>query len=369
LSEAEQRSARRKKWKAFRRRLFPRGIRFTRQGKLYTVVTLGVGLAAVNTGNNLLFLVLGLMLGLIVVSGILSEISLRGVEIRRGVPRHAEVDVVFPVELSVTNKKRFASSFGVELRDEIDDVLFKRRCFFLRVSPGETRSIAYRCELHKRGIATFQGTIVSTRFPFGLFEKTRFVPLEDHTIALPKQLRINLPEPASLAGEGGKSLMVKGLGQEFRELREMVPGDDPRLVDWRSTARLGQMMVRQNDVDASGFVELVLDPSAAKSGHESPDDEVERNISVAASMVKGLVSRDVVVRLVTSPPAVLVASSSNDVITLLEHLALLDPTLAASSPPPLGHALSSVLIGPRADTTGAAERFRVAPLRGFRRAG
>jgi hypothetical protein len=66
---------------------------------------------------------------------------------------------------------------------------------------------------------------------------------------------------------------------------------------------------------------------------------------------------------------VLVASSSNDVITLLEHLALLDPKLAAASPPPVGHALSSVLIGPRADTTGAAERFRPALLRGYRRAG
>ena len=344
------------RWKRLKRRFFPRGIRFTRQGKLYTAVTIGVGFAAVNTGNNLLFLVLGLMLGLIVVSGILSEISLRGIEIRRGVPRHAEVDRPFPVELSVTNIKHFASSFGVELRDEIDGKPFRRRCFFLRVSPGETRSIAYRCELRRRGVATFEGTIVSTRFPFGLFDKTRYIPIESRVIALPKQLRMPIPSPASLTGEGGRSLSLKGLGQEFRELREMVYGDDPRLIDWRSTARLGTMMVRQNDVDAAGFLEVVLDPAADNTDRD-PAEQVERGISAAATIVRRLSAQGVVVRLVTAPPAVLISSSASDAIQLLEHLALIDPTEAACSPPPVGKAHYSVLIGPRADTAGIAERI------------
>ena len=106
---------------------------------MYVGVTLGVGFAAVNTGNNLLFLVLGMMLGMIIVSGILSEITLRGVTVERTVPDRCTAGVVFPVELALRNRKEYAASFSVELRDEINGHPFKRRCFFLRVAAGTTR--------------------------------------------------------------------------------------------------------------------------------------------------------------------------------------------------------------------------------------
>ena len=61
----------------------PRTLRVTRAGRTYLVLTMGIGLGALNTGNNLLYLVLGVQLATIVASGILSEASLRGLHIRR----------------------------------------------------------------------------------------------------------------------------------------------------------------------------------------------------------------------------------------------------------------------------------------------
>ena len=55
----------------------PRKLKFTREGKYYLGITLGVGFAAINTGNNLLYLLLGMLLSLIVVSGVMSDLSLR----------------------------------------------------------------------------------------------------------------------------------------------------------------------------------------------------------------------------------------------------------------------------------------------------
>ncbi|HEX4385918.1 MAG TPA: hypothetical protein VH083_23335, partial [Myxococcales bacterium] len=69
---------------AWKRRLV-----FTRAGRWYTALTVGIGLAAINTGNNLLFLVLGLLLASIIVSGILSEQSLKGVKLERRLPPSA----------------------------------------------------------------------------------------------------------------------------------------------------------------------------------------------------------------------------------------------------------------------------------------
>ncbi len=357
-SATEPSRDKRRKWKGYLRRLFPRGIRFTRQGKLYTAVTLGVGFAAVNTGNNLLYLVLGLMLGLIIVSGILSELSLRGLVVKRSLGQYAEARVPFPVELAVRNSKRFAASFGVELRDEIDGTPFRRRCFFLRVGAGERRSIAYRCEINRRGKARFNGTIISTRFPFGLFEKTRFIPLVDDVIVLPAPIWVNPPRVGFTKGEGRQSLSVKGAGQEFREIKEMVFGDDPRRIDWRSTARMGRPMVRESDVDASGFIEIVLDPALLRDTQDERR-HTEQNISAAATVIRHMTARGTIVRLVTTPPAVLVASQPSDTLPLLTHLALIDVRKAAGSPAPRGESPESILIGPRADTSGTATRLRV----------
>ncbi len=78
-------------------RLWPRKLKFTREGKYFVGVTLGVGFAAVNTGNNLLYLVLGLQLSLIIVSGILSELTLRDLVITRKLPARSEAGRTFLV--------------------------------------------------------------------------------------------------------------------------------------------------------------------------------------------------------------------------------------------------------------------------------
>ncbi len=342
----------------FGKRLLSRGIRFTRQGKMYTAVTLGVGLAAVNTENNLLFLVLGLMLGLIIVSGIMSELTLMGLQIERRLDRHAEAGIIFPVELSVTNKKRFFASFGVELRDEINGEPFRRRAFFLRIGPREERSIAYRCEIDQRGKARFDGTIISSRFPFGLFEKTRFVPVKSDVLILPKQIPVAIPRPPSLFGDGMGSAAYQFHGQEFRELREISPGDDPRLIDWRATARMGTLMVRENESDQSGFLELVLDP-AAETAADQPDPAAEERISAAATIVNRLLREGVGIRLVTTPDISIEHQDERGLLPIMKYLALIDTQIARTSPAPMGRHRLSVLIGPRAGTRGIGRQLQI----------
>jgi uncharacterized protein (DUF58 family) len=310
-------------------------------------VTFGVGFAAINTGNNLLFLVLGLMLGLIIVSGVLSEVTLRRITVSRNIPVRAEAGVPFSVELAIQNEKRFAASFGVELRDEINGEPFRRRCFFLRVGAGEQRSVAYRCELSRRGRALFDGTIISTRFPFGLFEKRRFVYLEDDVIILPARLPVSVPLPFVKEGEGMENASVQGTAGEFREIREMAEGDDFRRIHWRSTARLGHPMVRIENAEAKGFFELVLD--AAPMGPDADSlEQVERNIQAAGTIVRDLTCMGFSVRLVTSPTKVFEARDVRSAIPLLDHLALLDPFEELASSPPLGQSAKAVLIGSRA---------------------
>jgi len=89
-------------------RLFRRSrrLRSTREGKYFIAITIGVGLAAINTGNNLLFLLLGWMCSVIIASGVLSELSLRGLVVMRVPPPRVFAGRPFLMGISLRNSKR-----------------------------------------------------------------------------------------------------------------------------------------------------------------------------------------------------------------------------------------------------------------------
>jgi uncharacterized protein (DUF58 family) len=218
--------------------------------------------------------------------------------------------------------------------------------------------VAYRCDLAERGVAQFDGTIISTRFPFGLFEKKRFVRLRNSTIALPRRIDINAPDPSSPLGKLGSQVSVAGSGPDFRELKEMVPGDDPRKIHWRSTARMGVPMIRETEVESAGFLEVVLD-SSAESTSTVALEQAERNISAASTIIRDLTANGITVRLVTAPHGYLEASNRQEALPLLDHLALIDVFESSRVDPPVGRAHFSLLIGPRAKTLGIEHKVRV----------
>src|SRR5207247_7079436 len=99
-----------------------RSLAFTRMGRWYIALTIGIGLAATNTGNNLLFLVLGLLLASIIVSGILSEQTLRGVHVERRLPAVAIAGQPALIGLRARNGKKRGPSFSLEIRERGGDV-------------------------------------------------------------------------------------------------------------------------------------------------------------------------------------------------------------------------------------------------------
>ena len=122
----------------------PRRLKFTREGKFFVGITLGVGFAAINTANNLLYLLLGMLLALIVVSGIMSELSLRELTVVRRLPLRAQVGRAHLVEIEVFNHKKRVPSYAIEVEDLRAGQPADKRCFFLKIIPksGSSRSHA-----------------------------------------------------------------------------------------------------------------------------------------------------------------------------------------------------------------------------------
>lgn len=316
------------KAKKKKRRGASRKLRFTREGRVFVLVTLGVGAAAVNTGNNLLYLVLGLMLSLIVLSGILSELVLRNVRVRRRLPRRAFAGTTCLIELEVENDKARAPSYSIELEDVAENDTTSDRCYFLKVPPGERRAGAYRRTPTRRGVVTLSGVLVRTRYPFGLFEKWRTIPLEEELVVYPA-LSIDAPEPPG-DGSVGRDVPTRhlGPGSEITGLREYREGDEARAIHWRRTASLGRMVARERQRDAARHVTLLIETARPEAAGEEWDEAFERMLSRVAKAAARALDAGAAVEARSrsgSSPVVLPGQPPDPV---WRFLALLEPTAA-----------------------------------------
>lgn len=241
----------------------------------------GVGFAAMNTGNNLLFLILGGMLGSIVLSSWLSEQSIRDIEVRRVVPRAVTVGEPARIRYEVHNHKRWLPSLAVEFREEG----LPSAAFLPRLDGGSTGVARGEHRFVRRGVYPLDVVTISTSFPFGLFRKERDVTLPGDLVVWPRSDR-DVPVVAA-EGEQGSPRMAGRRGSagtrgEYRGLRTYRPGDDPRDIHWRSTARLGEPVIREFEEDASEGVWICLDTRG------EDEDLVEETVEIAASLAARL---------------------------------------------------------------------------------
>jgi uncharacterized protein (DUF58 family) len=238
--------------------------KLTREGMVYLGVVGILILASVNTGNNLLFMILACSLAGIVMSGVLSRAVLTGVELKFDMPEHVFAEQPVMAELDLRNGKEFWPSFALRVvgkkKKGLSNEILTRPVFFPYI-PG-LGSARQKVELTfpRRGSYRQDAFGIQTRFPFGFFEKTRTVESQLEILVYPRveptdQFYEVLP---LLSGEMASTF--RGRGHELHSLRDYLPTDSARFVDWKVTARAGHMVVREFAREDERRVILVLDP-------------------------------------------------------------------------------------------------------------
>ena len=257
-----------------------RRIYFTSFGLSFTLGSILVGLAAMNTGNNLLYLLMGAMVGFICVSSWLSEQTIRDVRVDRAAFHSVTVGQDLRLIYQVTNQKRFLSSLAIELLEEG----LPNRAFVAHVAGRKSASARSVNSFVRRGIYPLGTVTLSTSFPFGLFRKERDVEIPGEVVVYPRTDR-RVRQPASGAGREARSGAAAGgaLGArgEYRSLHGYRPGDDPKDIHWRSSARLREPVVRDYERDGSQTRWVILDTRA------EPGEPAEVAVEVAASLLAG----------------------------------------------------------------------------------
>ena len=337
----------------------PRSLRATRAGWCFIAIIFGVGFAALNTGNNLLYMVLALMLAFLVLSGLLSETSLRGIRIDRRLPNEFFARSDNRIILRIHNDQKRIAAFAISIEDLLDAEPGHDdagRSFALRVGPRSHVDRSYAWVPEARGEHAFDRLRVSTRFPFGLFVKSVEVDGSEAVLVYPELSPAYAQETPAAQGNTEEELRGRALnGNEIASLREFTPGDGYGRVHWRRSLRAGRLLVGEREGEASGEVEVVL---SLVSG--APTAAHEKRIAHAASAVVHHLEAGLRVGLRSAEVRIPPSTGRAHRAEILSYLARIDSAR-------LLHKAASVLENDFVDTRAASARELRASNAGARR--
>ncbi len=301
------------------RRFWPRRrLYFTREGWFVSALTLSIGLVAVNTGHNLFYLIFALLLSAVVVSGILSERVLRSVEVSRKIPSQVTARVPFPVVLEVKNVERHKISYSLIVKDCGDFQVPRTLGYLPFLRPGECKSFHYLAQVGERGLHRFGAVHITTRFPFGLFEKVRLIPLDESFIVHPG---IREVPKLSAAAFGRERIREKKWrwGEDILALRPALPEDDHRLIHWRTTARVGQLMVKEFFEPKDYPKPIFFDNRGAEG------QKFEHAVEGTANLLRVFVNQGLTVNFATWDAEFQPFSTSEEMKPAMDYLGLVAP--------------------------------------------
>ena len=268
-------------------------LEFTIPGVIYCCMMLFMGLAAMNTQANLLFGVFGLMIGILIVSGIISRIVLRKLRVARKLPKHGVVGEALPFFYEVTNGKRYWPSLSLSLAelDGVNGFVAQPQCYVLHAAPRMTATVPLEIVPRRRGVQEFHRYQISTSFPFGFVKRAIIARHKDTICIFPAIAEVDrrvLAMCRSADNVGESSRPRAGGSDEFYGVREFIAGDNPRNIYWRRSARTGVLVAKEMTRVSPPRLLLLVDTYLPDPSPELAA-LVERVIAMAASVaVEGL---------------------------------------------------------------------------------
>lgn len=312
---------------AMKRRLRPEGIRITKVGLWFVLLTLVVGIAATNTGNNALFMVFALMLAMLVVSGVSSRLNLRRLDISLTPASEVFANRPFPLRFALRNESRFSHwmvEFSVARHGASRLVPY--------LPSGATSRGTIDLLFERRGRQKIDAAHVGSLFPLGFFRKGLRYRLEAEVLVYP-EIFFGRREWTFLGSPAGSNSASRaGWGHELHGLRSFRPGDDPRSIHWKQSARTGSLVFMEREAEEGRRIAVVLDNAVLPFSDDASEARFERLVSEAATAVVEALAAGLEVELVTREEEIAFGSGPRQRVRLLESLALVPPVARLSQP-------------------------------------
>ncbi|HEV8657379.1 MAG TPA: DUF58 domain-containing protein [Thermoanaerobaculia bacterium] len=293
-------------------------VRLTRIGTTYIIFTVVIGFAALNTGNNALYIGLTFMLACLLLSGIASKGGLKHLEVAMSEVREAWAGRPADAILRITNRSHIWNIRDVVITapDLTEPLLIPL------LARGGTLEIAAPFVFRRRGRVELKTLDLYTRYPFGFFLKKRRVRIGSEVIVFPRLLPESAERERFRPATGEQSSANRpGPGSDIHSFREYVRGDSMRQVYWKKSASAGRWIIKQTDLDAAHIVHVVVDPYRPRG---VTDDQFEEMISAATTFIYHSLHRGLDV-ILTLPRVTLRAKEFEGAIGMFRALALIEP--------------------------------------------
>jgi uncharacterized protein (DUF58 family) len=165
--------------------------------------------------------------------------------------------------LHIFTENRYPFSVQLSIIDEIPFQFQKRDVLFkLTLNASEQKNIRYYLRPTKRGEYDFGKLNVFVKSPLGLIMRRYCFDSEQMAPVYPSFLQLRKYQLMAVANRlseiGVKKIRRLGHSMEFEQIKEYVPGDDYRTINWKATARKGQLMVNNYTDEKSQQIYCVI---------------------------------------------------------------------------------------------------------------
>ncbi len=344
----------------------------TRQGMAFITMVFLLAVAGLNTGNNLLYLVVASLLAAILMSGVTSLAVLTGLSLEILLPEHVFARRPVPARIRLENQKKFMPSFSITLTGSTDAESSKGKAEERKFHGGRKRS---RSKIHgeekrspwlpaddhggilgqalnfpfvpaaravtrtvelqfpHRGVYSEKGFSLTTRFPFGFLEKKLDIEVSRELLVYPAV------EPTDEFYEilpmltGELEAFQRGRGNDLYSIRDMLPTDTARHVDWKASARTGILKVREFAREDERRLQLILDRRIGPAG-KGAAERFEAGVELCASLAWHFYEMDAQLEFLCDDFQTPAARADDVIYDILAFLAAVKPSLESPLEPP-----------------------------------
>lgn len=280
--------------------------RMTRPGAWFAAMTLAFALYGATSLDLQIFVPFTYAAGVWVVAALWAQVRPPRVSLTAEQPRRVEAGARLTALVTVQARGR-AVHDAVLMPSRLPpavDVVQTEGVFLGTLRPGTPQTASVTLRATRRGLYALRGWRVQTDFPFGVLRAYTVAADERALLVTPQWTALREMDllPPLSALPGGAARAARGAAMEFMGNREFREGDSIRDMDWRASARLDRLVVREFHEEHSHRAALLVDTFVA--GAPGAEDALEGTISLCASAAEFLARREYPVSVLIAGPDV-----------------------------------------------------------------
>lgn len=244
----------------------------TKEGFFFILLSLIIGFAALNTGNNLLYIIFGITLSLVAISGVVSMINISAIDVN--LDSHSDIFALTPGNLWITvkNNKKYIPSYSITINIQ------NRNYYLDKINSGKSENLRVKSFFKERGINNLPEISISTQYPFGFFKKWMSMNFrEKDVVVFPRIISVSKNEDFLEISIGENSSKKDGKGDELKSLKEYHEGDNRKDIHWKISAKMNKLISKEYFNESNRNIKIDFNPPALNN------IELEKYISKKAS--------------------------------------------------------------------------------------